>query len=116
MIATWGESEESDSQDESEKKESADLCLMAQKNEIFLDSFTENTTEELEVAFADLLFEFEKLSSKYRIVENKNLQFSEECSRLTKSNDSLVKKNYVLSKELNRLKPIVDKFTLSSEK
>ena len=54
MIATWGKSDDSSSQSEEEYEEIANLCLMAQDEEV-TSEFLDNSYDELHVDFAELI-------------------------------------------------------------
>ena len=115
MIVTWRESNESSSQSEEENEEVANLCLMAQEDKV-TSKFMDESYDELQVALADLISKFKKLSSKYRNLEVKNQSLLKENINLLNYKDNLSKENDRLVKEVEKLKPIVDKFTLSSQK
>ena len=115
MITVWRESDESSFQSEEENGEVANLYLMAQEDKV-TSKFMDESYEELHVALADLISEFEKLSSKYRHLEVKNQSLLKENITLLNCKDKLSKENDRLVKEVEKLRPIVDKFTLSSQK
>ena len=135
MMATWSDSEDSSS--EEEQKEVANLCFMANNDEVKDNSEPEFTFEELENAFYELMHDFkkikqenkklkenisslssnkekslneiDKLTQEVNILKNQNLE-------LTSGKDNLLKERDALKKELEKVKPFVEKFIYSSEK
>ena len=115
MVTTQGESDDSSSQSKEENEEVANLCLMAQEDEV-TSEFLDDSYNELHGAFANLILEFEKLSSKYRKLEVRNQLLLKKNTDLFNCKNKLSEDNDRLSKEVDKLKPIVDKFTMSSQK
>ena len=71
MVALWGGSDIFSSDSEEENEEVANLCFMAQEDEV-TSELLDDSYNELHNAFADLISGFKKLSSKYRKLEVKN--------------------------------------------
>ena len=71
MVVLWRESDDSSSQSKEESEEVVNLCLMVQEDEVTF-KLLDDSYDELHVVFADLILEFEKLSSKYRKLDVKN--------------------------------------------
>ena len=115
MVALWERSDISSSDSEEENEEVANLCFMAQDDEV-ASRFLDGSYDELHNAFVHLLSKYKKLSSKYKKVEAKNQLLLKKNSELVNSKNELSKENDRLTKEVDKLKPIIDKFTLSSQK
>ena len=115
MVATWSDSNSSSSEEEKEKEKIANLYLMGLDEEVTPDQ-PEITFDDLHEAFCDLLKEFQKVVSKNKDLKIKNDLGEKEKSEFIKTIDVLKCEKEVLQIEVNKLKPIVDKFTISSEK
>ena len=144
MLATWSDSDESSSSEEEKQDKEANLCLMGLEDEVCNDSTTEFTYDELHTAFYDLLAEYKKAGSKLKVLKNNNDALHKENNEALKKNEILQRefndllhtkndieneknscleenhllcsKNKILQIEVDRLKPLVDKLTLSSNK
>ena len=145
MVATWSDSEASSSTEEEETTKSANLCLMGLENEVSSPELqTEFTYDELNSAFHDLLIEFKKAGVKIKSLKKQNdvllkdkdeifeknnilqrkldnlsesvIVLNNEKTILYETNNILVAKNIDLKKEVEKLKPLVEKLTLSSNK
>ena len=114
-MATWSASDDSSS-DEETSTEQANLCLMAHENEVNSATPIDFIFEEFHEAFYDLLKEFQKVVCKNKDLKIRCETFKKENSEFIKIIDTLKNEKDTLQKEISKLKPIVDKFTLSSEK
>ena len=88
MMATWSDSEDSTS--EEEQKEVANLCFMANDDEVSAENLSDFTFNELEEAFFELMNDFKKLklknnklNEKVLVLSNKEEKFSNEHEMLT---------------------------------
>ena len=115
MMATWSASDDSSS-DEETSTEQANLCLMAHENEVTSESTSEFTFEELHEAFYDSIDELKKLGKKNKELKLKNQSLVKQAEILSIEKFTLIQENQNFKDEINRLKSIVDKFTLSSNK
>ena len=115
MMATWSASDDSSS-DEETSTEQANLCLMAHENEVTSESTSEFTFEELHEAFYDSIDELKKLGKKNKELKLENQSLVKQAENLSIEKFTLIQENQNLKDEMNKLKSIVDKFTLSSNK
>ena len=83
MMATWSDSNDSTSDEESH--EEANLCLMAHENEVISETQNKFSYDELQEAFHELLNDLKKLKLK-----NKNLKLRNQA--LTKEKKKLIVK------------------------
>ena len=137
MMATWSDSEESSSNEEEEQPKTANICLMELDDEVC--SNTDFTYDELNTAFYELLGEYRKagikirtlkfdnrilLEEKNKALEEKNLLQSE-LKNISETQNTLhyegkikelEEENTNLKNEIEKLRPLVDKLTLSSNK
>ena len=132
-MAICSDIEESSSKDE--HQECTNLCLMAHEKEVNSDFNTDPSLDELYDALDDLMLEYKKLNRKSKDINLLNKDLSKqlkidtkEKENLSKENQKLSQKNIglenlnikltneydVLKKELNKIRPFVDRFTLSS--
>ena len=135
MIAIWGDSDISSLDEEEEEEGIANLCLMANDDKVYLENFFDFSFVVLVEAFNDLMDEHKKIKLKNKEIKKINLFLAEEKNNILiekdklvkekkilaeerenfiKSEKSLVEENERLRKEINILKPLVKKFTLSS--
>ena len=143
-MAAWGDNEYSSSKDEQNK--TANICFMAQGDEVFSTSLLNSNfdIDELFDAYNELMIEFKKLHKKRKetnllnekinnqleeLAKEKNkLALDNETLRnikvsldkslkdLVKKNKDLISKNEDLTKDLEKVKSLIDRFTLSSNR
>ena len=143
---TDNESSSSSSSDGEEHTNTANFCLIAYEDDEVqsLDPLFDFTFDELISTFNDLMSEFKKVENKItklKVINENLLKEKNKCSNKNDSlrnefdalsakyislekeneayindNKSLSSKNINLKKEIEKLKPIVDKMTLSSNK
>ena len=115
MMATWSASDDSSS-DEETSTEQANLCLIAHKNEVISETPSDFTFEELHEAFYDLVDELKKLGMKNKELKLKNQSLLKQVENFSIEKSILLQENQSLKNEIAKLKSIVEKFTLSSNK
>ena len=110
---------------------------MANDNEVSSENLCDFTFDELEEAFFELMDDFKKLKLKNNklnenisVLTNKEEKFLKEHEKLiqdnkclkeqnlelTKEKNKILKENQISNEELKKVKPLVEKFTYSSEK
>ena len=109
------QSDESSSEEE-ESNEQANLCLMAYENEVNIETLIEFTFEELHEAFYDLIDELKKPGVKNIELKSRNQSLLKEIESISNKKSILSQENLNLKNEIAKLKPMVKKFTLSSNK
>ena len=114
-MATWSASDDSSSEEEN-STEQVNLCLMAHKNEVIFETPSDFTFEELHEAFYDLVDELKKLGMKNKELKLKNQSLLKQAENFSIEKSTLLQENQSLKNEITKLKPIVEKFTLSSNK
>ena len=146
MFGAWTDNESSSSSSSEEDKQyiHANFCLMAHQEDEEQSSDYDFTFEELRTAFEELMSEFVKagkridklkvinddilkekteLNNKYDSLKNdhnalnlKSETLKEENKALILKTESLKTENLNLKREIQKLKPFVEKMTLSSKK
>ena len=110
---------------------------MANENEVYNETQSDFTFEELENAFYDLMHDFKKIKQENKKLKENIASFSDfkekssnmndkltqkvnilkhQNLELTIEKDNLSKENLVLKEELRKIKSFMEKFTYSSEK
>ena len=114
MVATQGNSEGSSFDDKNSNI--ANLCLVAQEDEVQSEQIVDFIFDELQDVFHELLDEFKKVSLKNRNLKLKNQSLLNGKEEISQNNKALVEENNSLKKELDNLRPLIEKFTYGSKK
>ena len=97
MMATWSNSDDSTSNDES--YEEANMCLMAHENEVITETQNKFFYDELQEAFHELLDDLKKLRLKNKDLKWKNQTLSKEKEKISNKNKELEIKYQTLPKK-----------------
>ena len=89
---------------------------MAHDNEVNSETPSDFTFEELHEAFYDLIDELKKLGIKNKDLKSKNQSLLKQNESISIEKSILLQENQNLKNEIAKLKPLVEKFTLSSNK
>ena len=146
LFGAWTDNEEaSSSSDEEETMNIVSLCMMGLEEEVLSpDSQSKFTFDELNFVFHELMSKFKKAKSRIKIWKDLNENLQKEKDKFSDENDTLKreltilsekcitfekeKKVYIddnrrlsneninLKKKIEKLEPLVDKLTLSSNK